>query len=208
MPYFAAFLPDDYWASLQSPLIRLELTAGSELRVSPVILHVERNDFLANHLVQPWIPVGEFQGGLLQLESVTTNAELNFNSNQFDDNYVRGGDTALIYVQGPRIIAHGNTFYRSGALDTTTYGTRDTSNQFTYVVNMFDIEKWIDYEWTQQRGIFWIRGATNATRSISYPLQYEFYDNYFEYAFSKQGAIFSHDIEVDNFPFYMRFKRN
>ena len=83
---------------------------------------------------------------------------------------MRGGDAALIYVQGPRIIAHGNSFYRSGALDTTTYGTADTSNQFTYVVNIFDIEDWIDHEWTQKRGIFWIRGATNATRLTNLPL--------------------------------------
>ena len=60
MPYFAAFLPDDYWECLQSPLIRLDLSDGSELRISPVKLWVERNDFLANHLVQPWIAGGEF----------------------------------------------------------------------------------------------------------------------------------------------------
>ena len=48
----------------------------------------------------------------------------------------------------------------------------------------------------------------NSTREANYPLEYEFYDNLFNYAFAEKGAIYSLDHQTVNYPQYMRFQRN
>ena len=63
----------------------------------------------------------------------------------------------------------------------------------------------------QSRGIFWLEGtavATGVTLDTDYPLQYEFSHNQFNYTFSRQGAIYSHDIDTETYPTYMLFRNN
>jgi len=38
---------------------------------------------------------------LFQIEAEEGNVEVAFNENKFDDNYVRGGEAALISINGP-----------------------------------------------------------------------------------------------------------
>lgn len=165
LPYFAAYLPSDYFDCLQSPLVRIKIRSGAENMLIPVQVIFEKNDFLANYLVQPWIntETSRFSGALLSIncESETTNADLHFNLNRFDDNFVRGGDAALIYVQGPSVKADSNIFFRSGSLDTFMYNNIDTHKQFPYKLNNFDDADWFEYQWTQSRGIFWLKGAVD-----------------------------------------------
>ena len=110
-------------------------------------MNVVANDFIANHQVQPWIKEGHYSGSLFQIECEgdTTHAELLFNLNRFDDNNVRGGDAALIYVQGPIIKAHDNIFYRSGQLDTYYHSNLDTASTLSYKINIFDETDWLSY---------------------------------------------------------------
>ena len=51
LPYFAAFLPDNYFDSLQSPMIRLDLIKGTTHREYGLKMSIESNDFMGNHLV-------------------------------------------------------------------------------------------------------------------------------------------------------------
>ena len=105
----------------RAPLIRIKLQEGSELRNHTLNLDVQANKFVANHLTQPFVKELEFKGGLIQIDSDTTNGVLYFSSNQLEDNYVRGGDASLIYVQGLQIKAYDNKFFKSGSIDTTWY---------------------------------------------------------------------------------------
>ena len=58
---------------LRSPLIRIKMQAGSELRNHTINLDVSANQFVANHLTQPFVKELEYKGGLIEIESDTTN---------------------------------------------------------------------------------------------------------------------------------------
>ena len=49
------------------------MQAGSELRNHTINLDVSANQFVANHLTQPFVKELEYKGGLIEIESDTTN---------------------------------------------------------------------------------------------------------------------------------------
>ena len=120
LKFFAHWLPEDYFEGLSSPLIRVKLT-NTAVRSEIIKVTVEKNSFIANHMVQPWISAQEYKGALLDISAVETDTHVVLDQNSFDDNFVRGGYTSLIYIQGPKITATSNIFYRSGQLDTTRF---------------------------------------------------------------------------------------
>jgi hypothetical protein len=51
LPYFAEYLPHDYFECLQSPLINILFGKGTELRNEPLIADIANNAFYGNYLV-------------------------------------------------------------------------------------------------------------------------------------------------------------
>ena len=186
----------------------MKLSTGVDKSLLPVDVHIAGNTFVGNHLVQPWVEEAHFKGGILEIDAVETNTQVQISGNLFDDNYVRGGEAGLIYIKGPKIITKNNSYYRSGSLDTTRY--KQTAHPILQDVAIFDQEPWKDYTWTQDRGIFWFEGVETevTTRNTSMPIVNEFTNNTISYAFSWKGGVYSHMFEIGVQSSYCLFKNN